>query len=87
MATDKQVRNVQRRLLEAAHGMQFPMLLSVTKLSRAVLVDALELCANEPDPSARVLQLWRDWGGGGGGSYRSFPDYVRWRCSPEMMNP
>ena len=84
----KRVRTVQRRLLEAAYGAQFRMLLETTNLSNVVLLDALTVCEDEPDPPARVLQLWQDWGGGGsGGNYWSFPDYVRYRHSPPMMNP
>lgn len=84
-ATAKQVRKVQRRLLEAAYGASFTMLIQTTQLSSHLLLDALELCEKEHDPAARVLQLWQDWRGTT--DYRTFPEYVRWRTSAAMMTP
>lgn len=82
--TDKQVRKVKRRLLEAAYGASFQMLVETTSLSSHALIDALELCEHEADPAMCVLQLWRNWINGGIGSdYKPFPEYVRLRMAKQ----
>lgn len=78
---ERQVQAVRRRLFEAAHAANIAHLCAITKLSRAVVTDALILCAGEFLPQVMVHALWLEWsrvmGFTGSSEYKTFPHYVR----------